>query len=169
MPETKLSPLAVYSAQPTVRINAQEYPKVSESILAMEMVEQNGGMSALELRLSNVVSDPNGGANLAFEDNQILKLGATIALYAGDATAPQEIFQGAITGLEIDFPESGPPDLTILAEDVFQRARMARQSKVHTDVSIADLARQLGQSTQLDSGDYGADSTDRHSSATQRK
>ncbi len=149
MPETKLSPLTVYSAQPTVRINAQEYPKVSESILAMEMVEQDGGMSALELRLSNVVSDPNGGANLAFEDNQILKLGATIALYAGDATAPQEIFQGAITGLEIDFPESGPPDLTILAEDVFQRARMARQSKVHTDVSIADLARQLASQLSL--------------------
>lgn len=149
MPETQLSPFAVYSAQPTVRINSQEYPKVSESILAMEMTEQDGGMSALELKLSNVVSDPNGGAALAFEDNQILKLGATIALYAGDATAPQEIFQGAITGLEVDFPENGSPDITVLAEDVFQRARMARRSKVHTDVSIADLARQLANQLSL--------------------
>ncbi len=149
MPETRLSPLAVYSAQPTVRINAQEYPKVSESIVAMEMVEQNGGMSALELRLSNIVSDPSGGAGFAFEDNQILKLGASIALYAGDVTAPQEIFQGAITGLEIDFLESGSPDITVLAEDVFQRARMARQSKVHTNVSIADLAKQLANQLSL--------------------
>ena len=143
MPETALSPLAVYSARPTVRINTQEYPLVSELVVAMEMTEQEGGMSALELRLSNIASDSNGGAAFAFEDDRILKLGATIALYGGDETAPQEIFQGKITGLEIDFPESGAPELVVLAEDVFQQARMARRTQVYNNVTIASLAQQF--------------------------
>jgi phage protein D len=143
MSESSLSELAVYSARPTVRVDTQEYPKVSELILALEMTEREGGLSALEMRISNIASDPGGSADLAFEDNQILKLGAKIAIYSGDQTAPKEIFQGMITGLEGDFREDAPPELVVLAEDVFQQSRMARRTKVHDNVSISDLARDL--------------------------
>lgn len=143
MAETPLSVVAVYAAVPTVQIDRQFYPKVKELIIGMEMVEQEGGMSALELRVSNIASDPQGGADLAFEDNAILKLGSAISIYAGDETAPQEIFQGTITALEADFPEEGPPELVVLAEDVFQRARMARRTKVHENATIANLAGNL--------------------------
>ncbi len=143
MSEVPLSPTAVYSARPTVRVNAQEYPKVSELLLMMDMTEQEGGLSALELRVSNVASNPQGGADLAFEDDQILKLGAAIALYTGDETAPQEIFRGIITGLEADFPQGGPPELVVLAEDVAQQARMARRTEIYPNAAIADLATQI--------------------------
>jgi phage protein D len=143
MAETPLSELALYSARPTVRIDSTEYPKVSELILAMEMIEREGGMSALELRVSNVASNPEGSADLAFEDDQILKLGASIQIYCGDENSPQEVFQGTITGLEADFPEAGPPELVVLAEDVFQQARMTRRTSIHENVSIADLASTL--------------------------
>ena len=143
MPETHLTDLAVYTARPTVRVDSAEYPKVTELLLAMTMTEQEGGMSSLELRLSNVASDPQGDADLAFEDDRILRLGAAIAVYAGDETAPREVFQGTITGLEGDFPADGPPELVVLAEDVFQRARMRRRTNVHENVSVADLARAL--------------------------
>lgn len=149
MSETPLSRQAVYSARPTVRINQQEYPKVSELLLGMEMVEQEGGMSSLELRVSNVASDPQGGADLAFEDDQILKLGAAIALYSGDETAPREIFQGVITALEAEFPEQSPPELVVLAEDVFQQARMARRTHIYENATLADLSRQFASSLGL--------------------
>jgi phage protein D len=109
----------------------------------MEMTEQEGGMSALELRLSNIASDPSGGADFAFEDDRILKLGAAIALYSGDETGPQEIFRGTITGLEIDFPESGAPELVVFAEDALQRARMERRTKTYVNTTIADLVREI--------------------------
>ncbi|OLE52299.1 MAG: hypothetical protein AUG51_18880 [Acidobacteria bacterium 13_1_20CM_3_53_8] len=148
MSEPQLSERAVYRARPTVRIESQEYPKVSELIVGLEMVEREGGMSALELRVSNLASDTEGGADFAFEDEQILKLGAKIQIYCGDEDAPQEIFQGKITGLEADFPAESSPELVVLAEDVFQRARMARRTKIHEDVTISglanDLANQLG-------------------------
>ncbi len=143
MPETSLSNNTVYIARPTVRVDTQEYPKVSELIQAMEMTEQQGGLSSLELRVSNVASDTDGEADLAFEDGRILRLGAEISIYAGDETAPQEIFQGVITGLEADFPEEGPPELVVLAEDSCQQARMARRTQIYADVSLAELATEI--------------------------
>jgi len=149
MTETPLGTMAVYSARPTVRIDTQNYPKVGELIVAMEMTEHEGGMSAMEMRLTNWASDPQGGADLAFEDDQILKLGATIVVYSGDESAPREIFRGMITGLEAHFTEDQAPELVVLSEDAFQRARMARRTKVHDDVSIADLAGEVAQQISL--------------------
>jgi phage protein D len=143
MPERAPNQLAVYNATPTVRVDAREHEKINELLIGMEMIEQQGGMSALELRFSNIASDPRGGAGYAFEDERILKLNAKVALYAGDRNAPREIFQGRITGLEAHFPGAAPAELVVLAEDVFQQARMARRTKVHENVSIADLARDL--------------------------
>lgn len=143
MPERALSELAVYSAIPTVRVDGQEHVLVNELLVGMEMIEQEGGLSALELRFLNVSSFSGGGTDLVFEDDQILKLGARIVLYAGDRRAPQEIFRGRITGLEAEFPESSPPELVVMAEDLFQQARMTRRTKTHENVAIADLAREL--------------------------
>jgi len=149
MAETPQSRDAVYSALPTLRVNDQEYPKVTELLLGMEMTEHEGGMSTLELRVSNVASNSQNSADLAFEDDQILKLGAKIAVYAGDENAPKEIFRGKITGLEAEYPEQGPPELIVLAEDVFQQARMARRTKVWDKTSLSDIAKQVASQLNL--------------------
>lgn len=143
MPEQPISELAVYSARPTVRIDTREDRRLSELVIGMEMTEREGGLSALELRLSNVASDPQGGADLAFEESDMLRLGARISVYAGDERAPQEIFQGVITGFEADFPQDGPPELVVLAEDALQGARMTRRTTIYTDLSIAELSREI--------------------------
>lgn len=143
MPERAMSELAVYSAIPTVRVDTREHEMINELLTGMELIEQEGGMSALELRFSNIASRPGGNADYAFEDERILKLAARIAVYAGDRNAPQEIFQGRITGLEAVFPETAAAELVVLAEDVFQQARMKRRTKIHENVSLADLARSL--------------------------
>jgi phage protein D len=142
MPERPTTREATSYQRPSVRVDTQEFPKVSELMLEMEMTEREGGLSALELRLSNVASD-DASSDLAFEDDRILKLGAAIAVYAGDASEPREVFQGTVTALEAEFTTDGAPTLVALAEDVFQRARMARRTKLRDDVTIADVAREL--------------------------
>jgi Bacteriophage probable baseplate hub protein len=122
---------------------------VSELIVGMEMTESEGGLSSLELRVSNFASDSRGGADFAFEDDQVLKLGAKIGVYTGDENSPQQIFQGTITGLEIDFPSDGSPELVVMAEDAFQLARMHRRTKVHENVTLADLAQQVASAVGL--------------------
>jgi len=143
MAETALSSRDVYSARPTLRVAGREERRLSDLVIAMEMRESEGGLSALELRLSNVVSLPGGSAEQAFEDESIVRLGSRLEIYGGDEEAPQEIFSGLVTGLEAEFPAKAPPELVLLAEDGLQRARMTRRTAVHRDLAIASLARDV--------------------------
>lgn len=97
MPEQPLTKNAVYSAIPTVRIDGQANDKVTAQLLAMEMREHEGGLSALELRFSNFGTFSGGLADMVFEDGATLKLGAAVEVYAGDVSSPTEIFRGKIT------------------------------------------------------------------------
>jgi uncharacterized protein len=141
--EAPLSRQAMYNPRPTLRIDGQENDLVRDLLLSLVMTESEGGLSALELRFGNIASGPQGSAGFAFEDNRVLKLGAQISAYAGDAVSPREIFQGVITGLEADFSKGEPPELVVLAEDAFQKARMARRTRLFDSTTIADLARDL--------------------------
>jgi phage protein D len=143
MPETPLTQNAVYSAIPTVQIDGQANDKVTAQLLSIEMREQEGGMSSLEMRLSNFGSFSTGLADLVFEDGAILKLGSAVLVYAGDASSPTEIFRGKVIALEGRFPDSGPPDLVVLAEDALQGARMMRRTKNWDSTTLTAIAQQV--------------------------
>ena len=143
MPEEILSRRALYTARPTVRINGREEIAITGQLLAMDVAEQEAGLSTLELKLGNWSSHSDGGASFAFENETALKLTDRIAIYAGDETGPREIFDGQITALEADFPEGGPPTLTILAEDKLQLARCRRRTRTYEAMTVADIVRQL--------------------------
>lgn len=143
------SDLLVYAARPTVRVDGQEYDRASRLVLAMEMFEQAGGMSSLQLRYSNLVSHPDGDASLAFEDEQILALGATLTVYAGEASQPVEVFRGKITAFEAEFSQQGPPELVVHAEDALQLSRMKRRTHVHREASVASVARTVAERANL--------------------
>ena len=143
MPESPLSSPALYTARPTVRVNGSDQPRVAGLLIAMEMTEQEDGLSTLELKLTNWASNPAGGADFAFEDETVLKLGDAIAIYTGEESAPTEIFRGKVTALEAAFPEDGPPTLTALAEDALQQARCARRTKTYENQTVADIAQSI--------------------------
>lgn len=143
MPEQPLTKNAVYTAIPTIQIDGQGNDKVTAQLLSLEMREREGGLSALEMRFSNFGSFSTGLADLVFEDGAVLKLGAAVLVYAGDASSPTEIFRGKITALEGRFPESGPPDLVVLAEDALQGARMARRTKNWDSATLTQIAQQV--------------------------
>src|SRR5687767_3126463 len=143
MAETSISQEVIYRARPTLRFSGAEDIRASELVLSMRMEENEGGMSTLELRLSNVASTTDGGAELAFGADSSVKLGAPIEVYAGDEAQPREIFRGHITAVEADFRMGSPPELTVLAEDALARARMARRSKTYQNMAPADVARTI--------------------------
>lgn len=150
MAETSISRDPEYRSRPTVRIDEADRPRVAQQIVGFKVIEQEGGLSSLELRALNIAHPEAGGEEtLAFEDERDLKLGSKIKLYAGDARTPREVFRGVITGIEATFPNPGPPELLVLAEDALQLARMKRRSKVHERLRIADLAREVAQQAGL--------------------
>src|SRR6185436_8654925 len=133
MAETSVSERAIYRARPTLRLAGQEDQRLSGLLISMKMQEHEGGMSALELNLSNWASTRDGGAEPAFDAASKLKLGAELQVYAGDETEPREIFGGKVTALEAEFKTGVPPELTVLAEDALQQARLERRSTIYTD------------------------------------
>src|SRR5665213_310643 len=143
MPEQPLTQDAVYSAIPTVQVDGQANDKVTAQLLSMEMREHEGGMSSLEMRLSNFGTSSSGLADMVFEDGSIIKLGSAILIYAGTVSSPTEIFRGKVTALEGRFPSDGPPDLVVLAEDALQSGRMARRTKNWDSTTLGDIATQI--------------------------
>lgn len=141
MPETSLSQDAVYRARPTLRFAGQEDERASALVQEMRVDESEGGLSALELRLSNWATTTGGGAEMAFPGGSRLALGAAIEVYVGEEARPREVFRGRISAMEMDFKIGSAPEITVLAEDALQAARMARRSKVYTDQSPADVVR----------------------------
>jgi hypothetical protein len=134
---------STYVATPTVRLGGQENERMASLITSMVMNEQEGGLSSLELRLSNSASLNDGGVEYAFDAGGELALGAELIIGAGDASAPVEIFRGIVTGLEGVFDQDAPPELIVLAEDALQKARCKRRTKVFEDQSLADIARAI--------------------------
>lgn len=152
MTETPVSATAVYTARPTVKVATQEYALLNELLLGMRMTEQDGGMAALELRFRNFARNAEGSGDFTFEDEEILRLGADITVFAGDILNPQEIFRGWITGVELNFPDSTDQtrrDITVLAEDAFQMARMTARTKSYENAKISDIARDFANKLSL--------------------
>lgn len=141
MTEAALSRQALYSARPTLRLAGQADLRLSNLLIALRVEESEGGMSRLELRLSNLVATSGGSTEAAFGAGSDLKLGASIEVYAGDVQAPVEIFRGKVSAIENVYDMGAAPECVVLAEDALQSAWHARRSQVYSDVSPADLVR----------------------------
>lgn len=141
--ETSVSQAAIFSARPTLRIAGQPDERMSALMTAMRMEENEGGMSALELHLTNWVATGQGRTELAFDSSSSLKLGAELGVYTGDEATPREIFKGKVSALEMVCNYGQPPELVVLAEDALSAARRGRRSKVYTDKSPADVAKAI--------------------------
>lgn len=140
---------SIVTLRPTLRVNGRAHDRLSELLVALRMVESEAGMSGLEVRLLDIASDPQGGADDAFDDERIVGLGSPIEVYTGEETSPQEIFRGRVTAMEYARDEANPPELTLHAEDALQRARMARRTRVFERATLADVAAQVAQSAGL--------------------
>lgn len=137
--------LRLYSARPTVRVAGLAMPVVDAALEGMVMREAVGGLSTLELSLTDWSSTPDGRAGFAAVGDNPLTLGAAIEVYAGDAQAPRQIFAGRITAVEGEMRRAAPPLFTVLAEDALFAARRVRRRRSFEGRTPADLIRQVAQ------------------------
>ncbi len=149
MAETVLSNDLRYRARPTVRVDGQARGQLSARINTFRVVEHAGGLSSLELRIANERGAEADSAPYAFEDERDLALGSQITLYSGDEWKPREIFRGRVSGIEAEFPDEGPAELLVLAEDALQGGRLVRRSKVYDDLKIKTLAEDVARTLSL--------------------
>lgn len=149
-----LSREPVYDARPQIRFSGQSDPRADALLLDLQLEESEGGMAGLTLSFSNWASTTDNDAALAFPPDSRLRLGAGIAVLAGDREDPKPLFEGIITALEEHFGDGLAPRLVAQAEDGLQRARLARRSRVFTARSpaavVQDVCSELGLRVSID-------------------
>ncbi len=145
MGEMTLSPLAYYSARPTLRFGGQENEIAATALQSMCLQEEEGGLARMELVFVAWGLGPQGSVGPLFADEQVLRLGAELQVYAGEAGAPTELFKGRIGAIEYAYDNQGPPRLHVHAEDAAMKARLARRSEVYEQQSLADIAGTVAQ------------------------
>src|SRR5579859_6737947 len=143
------SSVSIYNATPTLKVDSQSNDTVDSQLIAMDMHESEGGLTSMELRFNNFGSFSDGHAKLVFEDDAVLKLGASIEVLAGDQSSPTSLFTGKISAIEARFQADAAPELCVLAEDALQAARMKRRTKVHEDVTLSTLVSSVAQACGL--------------------
>jgi phage protein D len=141
--EIPVSLASVYTARPTIELDGARVDRVSVGLLSMLVTESIDGLASLELRLSNWSSHERG-AELAFDAGSEVALGVGIRVNAGPSGSQLRIFDGRISSIEVVAGERDPPTLVVRAEDRLIAARLARRTRVYSDVSLSDLAQQIG-------------------------
>lgn len=136
-------------ARPTVTLDGQAAPALTEGLLRLQVRETQEGLSSCEATFGNWGPDQGRVGFLYFGRNQV-DFGKAFAVTLGDGT----LFHGRITGIEATFPDGGPPEVTVLAEDRFQDMRMTRRTRTFTQQTdeqvISSIARDHGLTPQLD-------------------
>lgn len=136
------STIALYSAQPRIFIDGQEQTSLADGLLSLLVEEDSQGLYRCQATFSNWGPEDEDPGYLYF-DRKILDFGKSLQIRAGHQENEGEIFRGRIMSLEGHYPDSGAPELTILAQDRFQDLRMTRRTQTFNEVNDSDIIRQI--------------------------
>lgn len=125
-------------ARPTIFVSGQDNPSLGGGLLSLLIVENTNGLYRCEAKFGNW-GNVNNTIDYLYFDRRTLDFGKDLQIKLGDDT----IFDGKIMGLEANFPEGAPPEITVLAEDRFQDLRMTRRTRSFPDASDADVFNQV--------------------------
>ena len=141
MPDIGVAP-AIYPARPTIKIDGQDQPGLSDGLQELLVEDSSAGMLRCEATFANW-GPKDGGLSFLFFDRQLLDFGKSIRIEMGAGNATGEIFEGRMMAISGRFLRQRPPEVLILAEDRLQDLRMTRRTRSFENVSDADVFQQV--------------------------
>jgi len=124
-------------ARPTLNLAGQDKAALADGLLHLMISEDLHGLYACEALFNNWQNGDH-----AYFDRRVFDFGKAFKVKLG-ADANTTLFAGRIMALEAEFPEGEAARLRVLAEDRFQDLRMTRRTRTFSDLSDADLMRQI--------------------------
>lgn len=143
-------PSGTFSARPNIIVGGQTLPLLSANLTSFRMREAQGGMSSLELSITDWLSFDDGAAGFGATAAAPLKLGAELKIFTGYTAAPQEVFDGIVTAIECESGPTAAPIFTLLAEDRLFKLRRKRRSRSFEDMSPADVVKAVADDNGLE-------------------
>jgi phage protein D len=138
----QVASLPIRASRPSIEIDGQRNATLTDSLMSMHISESEEGMSRCELVLGNW-----GGANgpgFQYFARDTLEYGKNIKISVGDGS----LFDGRISAISGKFPDGGPPQAGVCAEDRLQDLRMTRRTRTFSDASLSDVLNRIA-------GDHG--------------
>lgn len=131
---------ALLQSRPTLLFAGREDAVMAGRLHELLVHETVHGMYRCEALFNNWGAVGGGIGYLLF-DRSILDFGKSFEVRVGDTT----MFAGKIVAIQADFPSGAPPQIRILVEDSLQDLRMTRRTRSFSDVSDAQVIRQIAQ------------------------
>jgi Bacteriophage probable baseplate hub protein len=145
------------SVSPVFTVAGERSPDLGRDCIRLEITEDTEGLRTLKAEFVAVGAGATGaGSDLRYLDGQIMDFGNSISVVLGPDGGQHVVFDGTVSGLEAVFGDGVPPRVLAYAEDAMMRLRMTRRMRTYTNVTDADIARQIADLHSLDS-DVAAD------------
>jgi uncharacterized protein len=128
----------VTAARPVIRIDGQDHDDLTGGLLGLDVIDTISGLCRCEAAFGNWGAG-GGASGFRYFDRRLIDFGKSFAVALGNST----LFDGRIGALEGRFPEGGPPQISVLAEDRLQDLRMTRRTRSFADQSDGDVVRTI--------------------------
>ena len=124
-------------SRPAVLIDGQRNATLTSAMLELSVAESADGLARCELLLGNW----GGPSGLGFQyfGRDVIDFGKRLSIALGDDT----LFDGRVTAITGIFPDGGPPQVRISAEDRLQDLRMTRRTRSFANASLSDVLQQV--------------------------
>ncbi|WP_437656651.1 phage late control D family protein [Sorangium sp. So ce1182] len=135
---------SVGSDKPRFTVEGEAQGRLTVDLVRLEASHDEEGMARLEVVLRNWGQPHEGRApDFLYLDGQILELGRSIEVSAGEGDEETVIFSGKITAVAGLFPERRPPELRVHAEDALQQARMRQRTRYYERLDEAGIVSRV--------------------------
>lgn len=139
-----MTDLLLYSSAPVFLVEGDLKGELARDLVRLEVEEDTAGLKRLSARFTAV--GPAAGVSterLQYLDGAAFDFGQRMDVSIGPARGERTIFQGFVSGMEVEYHEGRPPEVCVFAEDRLMDLRMTRRSRTYENVTDADIASQI--------------------------
>jgi phage protein D len=132
------------SASPVFEVDNEVYGELARDLVRLEIKETVDGLKSLLARF--VAIGPVEGQSdegLLYQDGQILDFGKNLVVALGPDENQRSVFNGYISGIEVNFEEGELPEVMVYAEDKLMSLRMTPRMRSYENMSDADIAEEI--------------------------
>jgi phage protein D len=127
----------VRGARPSIEVDGQRDATLTSALLSLLIVDSADGLARCEAAFGNWGGAESAGFQHFGRDK--LEFGKSLKVSLGN----DALFTGRISAITATFPDGGPPQVGVCAEDRLQDLRMTRRTRSFDDASLSDVLQRI--------------------------
>jgi len=144
-------------ATPVFRVNGQHVPALARDCVRLDVAEGTDGLRTLQAHLVATDSaSPGPPGKMLHLDGREVDLGQNLQVSLGPDDQQRHVFDGTVSGFEVEIRDGSPPVVILYAEDQLMRLRMTRRMRTYKNTTDAKIAEDIAREHSLDA-DVAAD------------